>query len=257
MFAMIYLRKARRIRVCSLIGAFAFAISGCNTPEPLTPPLALASPYDQSAGGGLWAVAPFVNESGVSIVKSDRIADAFAEQAEQIEGVATIPVNRMLAAMQRLQLPWITSPAEAVSLMNMLGVDGLIVGTVTVYDPYSPPKFGAAVQLWRRESSPPRRTAVVPVALTRARTDHISPGAMPSNEPAAQASGVFDASNHQVLMWLDQYAAGRTEPESAYGNRIYLVSMELYTQFVAYRLLHDLLDSERARFQPPATQPER
>ena len=94
------------------------------SPYPLTPPIALASPYDQPQ---VWAVAPFVNESGVSIVKADRIADAFAEQAEQINGVAVIPVNRVLAAMHRLQMPWVASPAEALSLMNTLGVDGLII----------------------------------------------------------------------------------------------------------------------------------
>ena len=33
-----------------------------------------------------------------------------------------------------------------------------------------------------------------------------------------------------------------SEPGSAYGKRIYLASMEMYTQFVAYRLLHDLLE---------------
>ena len=37
-----------------------------------------------------------------------------------------------------------------------------------------------------------------------------------------------------------------------FGDEIYLVSMELYTQFVSYRLIHDLLESERFRVTPVA-----
>lgn len=246
-----------RLCFCAIARAMALiapvVLTACGpTRERLNQPTTLVAPYGQPQ---LWAVAPFLNESGVSIVKGDRIADIMTEQAEDIDGVATLPVNRVLAGMQRLQLRQITSPAEAMSLMNVLGVDGLIVGSVTAYDPYNPPKFGAAVQLWRRESS--RTAAIDPTSLTRSSSEPASPGAMAVNEPAAQASGLFDASNHQVLAWLDQYAAGRTEPNSAYGKRIYLVNMELYTQFVAFRLLHDLLHVERMRLHPEATQPER
>jgi len=237
----------------AIIAALLPALCGCSFKDKLHPPLALASPYDRPQ---IWAVAPFANESGISIVKTDRIADVFVEQAEEIEGIDTIPVNRVLLGMRRLEMRAVNSPADALALMNVLGVDGLIVGTVSAYDPYPPPKFGAAVQLYRRDS---RRSGsrVDPVALTRAPTERVSPGELPTNSPAAQASGVFDARNHQTLMQLEEYARGRTQPGASYGVKVYLVNMELYTQFVAYRLLHDLLDSERARLNPPATQPQK
>src|ERR1043165_2905718 len=92
-------------------------------------------------------LSPFINESGVSIVKTDHIADLFTEQTEEVEGIATVPVNRVLAAMRRLEMRTVPPPADANSLMNLLGVDGLIVGTISTYDPYPPPKLGAAVQL--------------------------------------------------------------------------------------------------------------
>jgi hypothetical protein len=50
---------------------------------------------------------------------------------------------------------------------------------------------------------------------------------------------------------LQTYAAGRTEPDTAYGSDIYLVDMDLYTQFVCFRLLQDLLAHEYARVPPP------
>ena len=55
------------------------------------------------------------------------------------------------------------------------------------------------------------------------------------------------AANHQTIQWLEAFAAGRVEPESALGQDIYLVSMDWYTQFVCHRLLNDLLADERAR----------
>jgi hypothetical protein len=246
--------RNRRLRLrafgylCFLL--FFLSLVSCTSTEKLKPPIALQSPYEHTQ---LWAVAPFANESGVSIVNSDRIADLFVEQAQQIEGVETVPVNRVLLAMRKLQLRSIATTAEARSLMNALGVEGLIVGTVTVYDPYQPPKLAAAIQLYRRDRPGPSND-IDPIEITRARTETPLMGAVSTNDPVAHAAGVFDAANHQTLMQLDEYATGRSVPDSAFGRRIYLVNMEMYTQFVAYRLLSDLLERERARLNPEATQ---
>lgn len=243
-----------------VVAAFSLALlllaAGCAAEPALEQPVTLVSPYERPQ---LWAVAPFANESGVSIVRGDRVADLFAQQAEEIRGIDVIPVNRVLLAMRRLEMPSIATPSDATHLMNVLGVDGLIVGTVTTYNPYQPPALGAAVQLYRAAQR--SRSDLDPVALTRAARDDVRPGAMRDRgnggdrgRPAAQASGVFDASNHQVLRWLDEYSVGRVEPDGAYGPRIYLVNMELYTQFVAFRLMHDLLAHERPAQQPALTQ---
>lgn len=225
----------------------ALSLSACDFFAPkLHPPGALAAPYHQRQ---VWAVAPFTNESGVSVVAGDRIADAFTAEAEAIDGIDTIPVNRVIAAMRRLNMPAVNTPAQARTLLNTLGADGLIVGTVTVYDPYQPPKFGAAIALFTGEAATAK--AIDPVRITRAATDDVSQGAMPNaNAPSSQASGIFDAANHQTLTWLNDYSAGRSPPDGAFGERIYLYRMDLYTQFAAYRLLHDLLDGERARLLP-------
>jgi hypothetical protein len=244
-------RRRLRLRAVSLV--LCLFSCGCSTKEKLQEPHSLQSPYEHTQ---LWAVAPFNNESGVSIVKPDRIADLFVEQLEQVSGVRTIAVNRVLLAMHRLELRSIATSRDAVSVMNALGVDGLIVGTVTAYDPYPPPKLGAAIQLYRRESMT-QTMAVDPVKITRASSEEpVAPGAVSGAGPIAQASGVYDAKNHHTLQQLDEFAAGRTEPDSAHGKRIYLMNMELYTQFVAYRLIHDLLDHEHNRLNPPpASQP--
>jgi hypothetical protein len=208
----------------------------------------LTAPYERTQ---LWAVVPPINESGSSAVRTDRIADAFTEQTEEVQGINTVAVNRVIMAMRRLGLTSVTTPNDAHAMMNLLGVDGLIVGTVTAYDAYPPMKLGMAVQLFTREQ--PQTPQIDPVKLTRAPTELPppgAPGAMNPLRPGAQAAGIFDASNHQTLMWLNEFASGRSQPKSAYGNDVYLVSMDLYTQFVAYRLMLNLLSAERARLIP-------
>ena len=214
-------------------------ISGCS--KPLSPPLPEVSPWEHQT----WGVVPFVNESGVSTVDTARMADLFTQELEQVQGIDTVPVNRVIFAMRQLGLPWIASPAEAYQVMDALTIDAIVLGTVTAYDPYPPPTLGAAIQLFAREGARPRQ--LDPVALTRATSGQASPGELGPPYPIAQASGVWRGDNHQTLAWLSEYAAGRTEPDAPFGTETYLMSMELYTQFVSHRLIRDLLASERAR----------
>ena len=239
--------RSRLRAVVSFFCAVAvMLLAGCSSQDKLREPVSLTAPYDHPR---LWAVVPFSNESGVSTVRTDRIADAFTEQIEQTHNLHAVPVNRVIAAMRRSGVKAISGPNDAIALMNVLGVDGLIVGTVTNWNAFPPFKFGAAIQLFARDQQ--QAFSIDPLKESRAAADRLAIGAMAPPNPVAQAAGVFDATNHQVLMWLGDYAAGRTEPGNPYGEKVYLVRMELYTQFVAYRLMHDLLGSEQARIGPP------
>ncbi len=213
-------------------------------------PLRLASPYAQSQ---LWAVAPFTNESGTSTVDTNRVADLFTQQVQQVQGVDSVPVNRVLFALRELEMEGISSAGDALLLMNALDVDGLLVGTVTAYDPYPPLVLGVAVQLYLRPEAD-RSRGFDPRSLTRSRGGAPAIREWGPPPPTVQAAGVFDAANHQTLIWLREYSAHRSPPDSAYGADIYLVSMELYTQFVSYRLIHDLLVAEWTRLMPVASQ---
>ena len=186
----------------------------------------------------------------MSIVDPYNTADLFTQQLQQVHGIDTVPVNRVIAAMRRLKMQQVTTPGDVRQLANVLDVDGIVVGTVTAYDPYPPLKLGVAVQLF--ETSRNHRTTFDPRELTQSPRGTVSPGDLGADDPIAQAAGLFDATNHQTLAWLSDYAAGRSDPDGAFGQDAYLVSMDLYTQFVSYRLIHDLLKSEQARVMPIA-----
>ena len=218
-------------------------LSGCTA--RLKRPTSLAAPYQEQQ---LWAVLPFANESGVSIIDPYNMADLFTQELQQVQGIDTVPVNRVILAMRQLGMQGASSAAHVRQLANVLDVDGIVIGTITAYDPYPPVKLGAAVQLF--QTSRNRRDTFDPRELTRSPRGTASPDDLVPNGPVAQAAGVFDAANHKTLAWLKHYSAGRSEPKGAFGRDIYLVSMDSYTQFVSFRLIHDLLQSEQARLMP-------
>lgn len=237
-----------RVRRAGLaVAAAAALLPACARQEaPLVAPWEHRSPYSDQT---VWAVSPFFNESGVSRIDPARVSDLFTYEVEQVRGINTIPVNRVVRAQQALGLGAITNDAEARAVLALLGADGLVMGTITAYDPYRPMQLGLAVRLVTRDRGDDRALDVR--AITRSPAGDAPPDGRPAM--AAEASGLFDASNHAVQQRLQSYAAGRAEPDSAYGERIYEVSMELYTRFVSHELIGDLLAAEHHRLIANAT----
>ena len=246
------LPKRAKLRVFVMFLLIALALFGCEMGEKLTVPVELDSSRPTKR---VWAVAPFVNESGVSRVDNLRLADQFAYEIENVNGLQALPVNRVAAAMQLLQIVEVTTEAEGIALLNVLDADGLIIGTVTAYDPYPPLMLGLSVELITRD----RIVRSWPGAEAGEFTDENRPHPhdlvkQAAGEPsidgslvyrAAEASAIFDASNHITRNALEQYTQGRTLPKSAYGKGVYDVNMDLYTRFVSYQLIGDLLSAEQ------------
>ena len=123
--------------------ALALSVTGC-APQRLSNPTILQSPYPEER---VWAVVPFGNESGVSIVDGAAVADRFVEEVEGVDGLRCLPVNRTLAAMKSLGMTGVFDRQQAFTLMRTLQADGLVLGSVTTYDPYKPLRLGIAIEL--------------------------------------------------------------------------------------------------------------
>lgn len=250
-------RRLRRRLAASLLLA-PLALGACSSPPEFVPPQSLTAPAYRAPGGPdlVWAVAPLRNESGVGAAPSETVTDKLVEQVEQIHGVAAVPLNRTLAAMRALEMPYINSPGDAVSLAQALGVDAIIVGTITSWDPYSPPRIGMALTLFVTPGSvmatPPAEPIADdgppdPVLLQSAPRDASLPGSQWNTRPVSVASELLDGANHAVQMSCKEFAEGRSPTVSALGWRRYLASMPLYAEFACFRLTADLLDAERQR----------
>jgi hypothetical protein len=235
----------------SSVGVVA-TLGGCAASgDELVAPAVLESPFDASRGEVLLAVAPPVNESGVSTLDVLTMGDELVAAFSEARGLAAVPMNRTLAAMAAKGLPAVRTPMEAKILADALGVDGVVVSSVTAYDPYDPPTLGLALALFMRDGE--RAASLDPKALSGAYTDQPSRSRTTFDErPVVTVVEHLDASNHEVLLGLKEYATGRHDPKSALTWRRYTASMELYTQFAAYYTVRRLLEKEHDRRAPVA-----
>lgn len=243
------------IALCAMLGA----CTSTNPRHALTPPEVLTSPYDSVKGDALWAVVPLVNESGVSFADTLALSDTLVQVITETRGLTCVPMNRTLTALRAMGNRPINSPQAARMLANFMGVDGVVLGSITAYDPYDPPKIGLNLALFIRDTGRPEEV-IDPIQMQAAFTDHTKTA--PSqflDRPASLASEHFDAASHDVQFELRRYGAGRTDPNSSLGWRSGLISMDMYSKFAAHQTLARLLEHERLRLAqisaPKADQP--
>ena len=95
------------------------------------------------------AVAPFANLSAERAADGRRFALAYATELQQVPGFQVIPVGVVEVAAARAGLDPAV-PADALRLAELLGADAVVVGAVTDYDPYYPPRVGLQVAWYGR-----------------------------------------------------------------------------------------------------------
>lgn len=119
------------------------AVSGCTLvlPEVSNIPV-IRNPFPQLSSV---AVAPFFNQSDEPTVDGRAIAMAYFAELQDTPGFEVVPVNVVEEAiiLHRVELG---GPGEARRLAQILGVDAVIVGAVTDYSPYYPPRMGLRVE---------------------------------------------------------------------------------------------------------------
>jgi len=215
-----------------------------------------SAPYAQRQ---VWAVAPLRNESGSRFADGVSVADDLTQQLTLVRGIDTLPVNRVLAAMQSLQLSAVTTKDEALRLRQALGADALLAGTLTAWDPYDPPKIGVAVELYLDPAHP--TGSFDTRRLTWAGTeDGTIPGRgyQSPDQPVSAVSGFYDAADPVTRDALEDYGKRRGIHEGKFEHnaRMYRISMDLYSEFVSHQVCSRLLGSERVRLTPtePAEQ---
>lgn len=94
------------------------------------------------------AVLPFYNQSAEPTVDGDQIALAYYNELQLIPGFEVMPVGvakQMLAASITATGNEPRSGPDFQRLAEQMGVDAVIVGSITEYSPYYPPRLGLAV----------------------------------------------------------------------------------------------------------------
>lgn len=135
------------IRLAIAIGV-AILLAGCGVfPEVVHQPV-LHNPFPQLTKV---AVAPFFNLSTEPTVDGRQFALAYFNQLQLVPGFEVVPVGvvERAAQMHKIQL---SNPSEARRLAQILGVDAIVIGAVTDFNIYYPPRCGMQVEWYAANS---------------------------------------------------------------------------------------------------------
>ena len=188
----------------------------------------------------IWAVAPAVNLSGESSVDPVLQADLVFQQLQAVKNLTVIPVNRVIQVYAALHITRVESEEQAAIVCQQLGCDALVVPTMTIYDPYNPPKMGAALQLLGAGTSQLAANNIDVRELTR-RATPMTNEALPSHPGFIQVVGMYDAANGSVRDAVLRYARGRNDPTGPLASNEYFEDMDRYSGFVYHTLIEQMI----------------
>jgi hypothetical protein len=91
------------------------------------------------------AVAPFFNQSDEPTVDGRKFALAYYSELQGTPGFEVVPLGVVEEVILEHQVD-LSAPGEARRLGRILGVDAVVIGSVTDYNPYYPPRCGLRVE---------------------------------------------------------------------------------------------------------------
>jgi hypothetical protein len=91
------------------------------------------------------AVAPFFNQSDEPTVDGRKVALAYFAELQATRGFEVVPLGVVEDAILAHRVD-LSNPGEARRLAQILGVDAVVIGSVTDFTPYYPPRCGLRVE---------------------------------------------------------------------------------------------------------------
>ena len=185
-------------------------------------------PTSPLAAYGVTKVAVLMlNATNSTEVDLRETGQIFSSELQQFEGLAVFPAAVTQAAATSSGLKF---PEQSHLFARSIGVDALIVGFITDFQPYEHPRVGIMLRVY--PSAPVEKPApVASAALTLER--------------------VYDADTTVVAAQVRSFAANREGRNSPMGDRQYLMVTSKYMHFVADRSIRDLFAEARYRWREP------
>lgn len=124
-----------------LVACLVLGLSGCTAiPDVRTQPQ-FHNPFPQLHRV---AVLPFVNQSQEPTLDTDRITIAYHNELQKLPGFEVKPVGVVKTQLQAMGIQF-NEATDFQALAQQLDVDVVILGAVTDYTPYYPPRLGMRV----------------------------------------------------------------------------------------------------------------
>lgn len=182
------------------------------------------------------AVAPFPNERNLHppVSVSSRLASRINFLVNDLRVVRPEQIRRQIQNHEKVNQ--IQTLKDAQNAVEQLNIDGLLVGHITRYDPYSPPLMELSVMLvtkdqirtdfdlnqWMNSSKPP-------VEINQS----------PSNIYAAETF-IYDSKRKDLREQLRSYAHAHTNEDSGFEDENRWLIMEDFVTFIATDITHRL-----------------
>jgi hypothetical protein len=218
------------------------------------------------------AVAPFFNLSEEPTVDGRQFALAYYNALQNVPGFEVIPVGQVERAMRDHRIG-LNSPEEARRLAQLVGADAIVIGAVTDYSPYYPPRCGLRVEWYAAKPGvqPPLAGKEQTVSLEKVSTPGepnsvfahqqskaaVGPPEKSSLEEKSRQNGENDLANPPILpvathtriynghdaeftSALSQYLLTRDDARFG-GWQTYLERSDDFIRFCCYKHLEEML----------------
>ena len=136
-------------------------LSGCSMLPQMSQQPQLHNPFPQLSKV---AVAPFFNLTNEPTLDGRKVAIAYFNELQSVPGFEVVPVGVVETAMHEHKIE-LRGAAEARRLAQILKVDAVVIGAVTDYFPYYPPRMAIAGRMVCRQSGFPSNSAGLWLAL--------------------------------------------------------------------------------------------
>ena len=117
-------------------------MGGCQFLPEISHQPTVYNPFPQLAKV---AVVPFFNMTEEPTLDGEQVAGAYFTELQSVPGFEVVPVATVQAVVQRYRLQ-LASAEEVRKLAHILDVDAVVVGAITDYSPYYPPRLGLQVR---------------------------------------------------------------------------------------------------------------
>jgi hypothetical protein len=140
-------RRLCRLLATALSAGIALGTGGCNLIVPdISHQPVVHNPFPQLSKV---AVVPFFNQSDEPTVDGREFALAYFAELQAVPGFEVVPLGVVEEAIIDEQID-LSTPAGVRRLADVLEVDAVVVGAVTDYSPYYPPRCGLRVEWYAR-----------------------------------------------------------------------------------------------------------
>lgn len=129
------------VRLLAIACLFAISLTGCSLFPDVRHKPQLINPFPQLQR---IAVLPFINQSEDPTLSGERVALAYANEIQSIRGFEVLPLGAVKIKMAEFGQP-LARGEDFQAFARFLGVDAVVLGAVTDFTSYYPPRMSMKV----------------------------------------------------------------------------------------------------------------